>query len=101
LGACAIKSDGSIYCWGRNSNAELGIGAANSDNGIYPNPVLLTEKAVFKSIEAGEHNYCALSHDAEVWCWGRNDYGQAGFDDSVVNILKPQKNCCFIRCYSN
>ncbi len=90
-GACAIKSDGSIYCWGSNTNAALGLGAANSDNGIYPNPVLLTEKAVFKSIEAGYNNYCALSHDDEVWCWGNNNYGQAGFDVSDTNILKPQK----------
>jgi alpha-tubulin suppressor-like RCC1 family protein len=30
------------------------------------------------SVAAGFNHYCAVKRDGTLWCWGRNEYGQAG-----------------------
>src|SRR5262245_58372544 len=37
------------------------------------------------SVAAGAEHACSLRADGTVWCWGRNDYGQLGVDQSATD----------------
>ncbi len=79
---CAIGSNDKAYCWGNNSNGQLG------NNGSIFAPPELTPVAVaqgdmpagvtFKSISAGGINTCAIGSDNKAYCWGDNTFGEGG-----------------------
>jgi alpha-tubulin suppressor-like RCC1 family protein len=72
---CALLIDGSVQCWGDNSNGQLG------DGGTTPSsiPVLVTGLSnTATAIAAGFSHSCALLSDGSVQCWGDNFYGQLG-----------------------
>jgi len=71
---CALLSNGSIKCWGDNSDEELGDGTSNDS----PTPVLVTNIANAVAITAGVYHTCALLSDGSAKCWGYNDYGELG-----------------------
>ena len=78
---CAVKSDGTVFCWGRNFFGELGDGT--NEDSLEPVMVEGIDDAV--SVTAGREHYCALRQDGRVSCWGRNRYGSLGngtFTDS-------------------
>ncbi len=72
--SCAVKTDGSAWCWGTNSFGELGSAGGNKSvptavSGFGSN----TDK-----ISAGMDKTCAIKIDGSAWCWGRNTYGELG-----------------------
>lgn len=71
---CAIKSDGTLWCWGRNSEGQLGVG----DNvaRFVPTQVNLPKPAM--KVAAGECHTCAAVSDGTLYCWGCNSHGQTG-----------------------
>jgi alpha-tubulin suppressor-like RCC1 family protein len=72
---CALKSDGSVACWGTNESGELGDGTQN--NAPSPVPVKGLSGAA-TAIAAGEAHTCALIKDGSVQCWGYDFSGQLG-----------------------
>ena len=79
--SCAVKSDGTVFCWGRNFFGELGDGT--NEDSLEPVMVEGIDDAV--SVTAGREHYCALRQDGRVSCWGRNRDGSLGngtFTDS-------------------
>ncbi|MBA2663172.1 MAG: hypothetical protein H0U74_12845 [Bradymonadaceae bacterium] len=75
---CAVRSDGSVWCWGRNQNHQFGqLATANTHV-----PVRIAVEGVFKSVAAGTHHTCALNTGGEVYCWGGNWFGQTGAPSS-------------------
>jgi alpha-tubulin suppressor-like RCC1 family protein len=74
---CAIKQGGLIYCWGQNAFGQLGrdIGGAPFDR--VPAPI--SDVGPWTHLEAGADHTCARRQlGGEVYCWGRNDFGQCG-----------------------
>jgi alpha-tubulin suppressor-like RCC1 family protein len=72
---CALASDGSVACWGADSNGEMGNGAATAR---VPAPVAassMTGRTVTQ-ITAGYDNFCALA--GTVYCWCKDRYGDLG-----------------------
>lgn len=65
--ACSINN-GRLYCWGENSNGELGIG--NNMSQATPQLVggALTGKYV-SQVDVNDANTCAIA-DGEAYCWG-------------------------------
>ena len=72
---CAVKTDGSAWCWGYNGAGVLGDGSAEP-NSLVPVPVQLAVGA--KAVAAGYSHTCAIATDGSVWCWGDNRAGQLG-----------------------
>lgn len=71
---CAVRSDGSVFCWGDNSEGAIGDGTHTrrlSPTGV-PG---LTDAVV---VNAGYGHTCALRMGGSVVCWGRNGEGQLG-----------------------
>lgn len=80
---CALKTDGTAYCWGSDRDGQLGTMDADtvcgSANNQYPCtlvPRRVDTKLTFRSISAGLRHTCAISTDRQAYCWGNNDDGQ-------------------------
>lgn len=77
--ACALKSSGSVACWGANGSGQLGTGPAGfADERAAPLEVPGITGAV--AIAAGVYHSCAITTGARVSCWGDNRFGQLGKD---------------------
>src|SRR5882672_7827420 len=70
---CAIKGDGSLWCWGRNFDGELGIGSSASQQVM---PVLVASLGNnVVEVAAGDTKTCARKSDGTLWCWGASYVG--------------------------
>ena len=79
---CAVVSDGTVACWGRNNNGQLGTGNnIDSNTPVVVTGGALTNKYVTQ-ITAGDLHTCALISDGTVACWGLNSSGQLGTGDT-------------------
>ena len=85
---CAIKTDGSLWCWGDNSFGQLGIGAGTL--GVTaPKQV---GDAMWSSVSIRHQTTCGIESNGTLWCWGLNTYGQVGNGDDAAtkaNVLAP------------
>jgi len=71
---CALLLDGTVRCWGGNSQGALGHGTERCPYRAVP----VLGLAGATAIAAGDGYSCALLIDGTVTCWGRNDWGQLG-----------------------
>lgn len=65
---CAVLLDGSLQCWGRNTDRQLGTG----DEIQYRSPLAVGTDTEFLSLALGQQHSCALKSDDTLWCWGHN-----------------------------
>jgi len=75
---CAVKSDGTVWCWGANDVGQLGDGTAPGEARPHATQVALPAGVHASYVGCGEVHACALSQDGNVWCWGGNDALQLG-----------------------
>jgi len=87
---CALKSDGTLWCWGENRNCAddiTGVGGGqlgnNTDvaNSNVAVQVQREDGQPFNNIVEVTADYCrACARDSAggVWCWGQNAYGSLG-----------------------
>jgi alpha-tubulin suppressor-like RCC1 family protein len=85
--ACALRADGSVWCWGQNDYGQLGLGYADTALGddepvADGREVNLGGPAI--DIGVGQSHSCALMADGSVRCWGRNSYGQLGIESRTT-----------------
>lgn len=85
LHTCAKRSNGTLWCWGGNSEGQLGIGTT-LDTTTPEQVVALTNAAAGVAI-GGDHS-CASKTDGTVWCWGWNQRGQLG-DGTTTSKSAP------------
>jgi alpha-tubulin suppressor-like RCC1 family protein len=83
---CAIGRDRRAYCWGDNTEGQLGDGTTESRDA----PVLV--KGPFNEdvvdISAGYTHSCLVRGNSDLYCWGKNDRGQLG-DGTKDNRYEP------------
>jgi alpha-tubulin suppressor-like RCC1 family protein len=72
---CAVRTDGSTWCWGANEYGQLGRSPYTASS--VPTRVNNLNGAALTS-DAGSVHGCALIDNGTVWCWGGNGYGQIG-----------------------
>jgi alpha-tubulin suppressor-like RCC1 family protein len=87
--SCALLSDNSVWCWGRNSFGELGISNTTNRSTI---PVKVQfaagTSASVKAIAAGTYHSCAVFSDETAQCWGDNEFGELG-DGTTTSTSVP------------
>ncbi|MGO8674134.1 MAG: choice-of-anchor tandem repeat GloVer-containing protein, partial [Capsulimonadaceae bacterium] len=70
----ALRSDGTVWSWGDNSDGQLGNGTTTSSLV----PVQVSGLAGVTSIAMGGNFCLVLRSDGTVWAWGWNNYGELG-----------------------
>lgn len=75
--ACVV-ADSRVYCWGRNGYGQLGNGLTASSNVPVAVSTATGMTEQIKQVVTGGEHACALTVGGDVWCWGRNNYGQIG-----------------------
>jgi len=74
---CGIEDvTGSVYCWGQNDRGQLGLGLTEAFP--IPTPTVITALSGFTALAAGWYHTCGVTTAQNVYCWGRNNYGQLG-----------------------
>jgi alpha-tubulin suppressor-like RCC1 family protein len=87
--SCALLSSGQVYCWGAQSEGQLGNDTPLSSPSALPVRVSAlgtdAEAALTNvvAIDAGGAHSCAVLKDGTVRCWGRNDSGELGTGDTL------------------
>jgi hypothetical protein len=76
--SCALITDATLRCWGRNDQGQLGNGTTTDA----ATPVRPNLRGV-KDIVLGKAHACALLDDESVTCWGQINFGEKG------NVLAP------------
>jgi alpha-tubulin suppressor-like RCC1 family protein len=66
---CAIAIDGTLWCWGRNTGGELGVGPGMPIQIRRPTAVPGDR---FRSVVAGQGHTCAIRVDGDLFCWGQD-----------------------------
>jgi alpha-tubulin suppressor-like RCC1 family protein len=82
--ACALLADGTVRCWGRDTNGQLGDGQHTSAS----TPVQVKGITDAVAVSAGGYHGCALLADSSVECWGSNNEGQLG-DGTTASSATP------------
>ncbi len=72
---CGIRTDGSLWCWGRNARGELGLGPSAA--GQLRSPMQVGVEEDFSIVSAGQNHTCAI-RGGELYCWGENTSSQLG-----------------------
>ncbi|MBK8010238.1 MAG: hypothetical protein IPK13_02760 [Deltaproteobacteria bacterium] len=86
--SCALKDDGTLWCWGRNDMGQGGDGTTftHPTTPVQVGPSQLGDQVV--SMSVGYYHACALKTDGTVWCWGGNvTDGSVG--DGTFDFARP------------
>ncbi|WP_369814309.1 RCC1 domain-containing protein, partial [Flavobacterium sp. Leaf359] len=81
-----IKSDGTLWAWGRNNYGQLGIG--NTTN--TPVKTQVGTASNWQSIEGGQFHTVAIKADGTLWTWGFNSSGQLGLGNTTNRTTPTQ-----------
>jgi alpha-tubulin suppressor-like RCC1 family protein len=82
----AIKTDGTLWAWGRNYGGSLGLGDPTSIN--RSSPVQVNVGTTWSKVSSSEHAASAIKTDGTLWSWGRNNQGKLGLGDTT-NVSSP------------
>jgi alpha-tubulin suppressor-like RCC1 family protein len=89
---CAVTTSGRAYCWGNDSNGQVGDNASGAGlSRLTPTAVntstgLTTTNVARMAI--GNLNACAITTAGQAYCWGANGNGEVG-DNSTTQRLVP------------
>ena len=85
--SCALKSNGTVWCWGDNSEGQLGDSTADSSSfAVQVKKADTTPLSTVTAISVGTDHACAILSDKSAWCWGDNSDGATGAGTTVANL---------------
>ncbi len=101
----ALKSDGTVWSWGRNTDGQLGDGIpGNVDTycmDYSTTPVQAVGLTNVTSISASDWNMLALRNDGSVWMWGRYNNTPISHEFPYYDAPTPVQNLSGIISISN
>lgn len=81
---CALLSDKSIRCWGRNQNGQLGLGNTTVMSTQLPVTIgAISVGGMVNQIAASSNQTCARLSTGALRCWGNNSLGQLGLGNTT------------------
>ena len=88
LSSCALLANGTVRCWGDGSRGQLGRGdTTDSTTPVQVETSAGVPLANVTQIAAGINHFCAISA-GNLFCWGRNDFGQIG-NNTTIDQIRP------------
>jgi len=76
----AIKTDGTLWCWGNNGDGQLGL----NNKTQYSSPVQMSASTDWSSVHPTLQGGFALKTDGTLWAWGNNTTGTCGQNSTSV-----------------
>tara|TARA_B100001250_G_C19718250_1_gene752584 strand:+ start:31 stop:1254 length:1224 start_codon:yes stop_codon:yes gene_type:complete len=87
--AGAIKTDGSLWTWGRNSApGSQGGWLGHNNTTTYSSPVQIP--GTWENAHQGNYSSMGVKTDGTLWAWGRNGSGELGQNDTVYQSSPVQ-----------
>jgi alpha-tubulin suppressor-like RCC1 family protein len=87
---CAIRTGGTLWCWGYATEGQLGLGPVNDET--FPVQVTTPAPGGWASVAAGYYHTCATRAGGTLWCWGNNLEGEVGIGSgSSTRQYLPQQ----------
>lgn len=81
-----IKSNGTLWAWGDNTNGQLGNGTQIAQNA----PMQIGSASSWVKVISGNGHSLANKADGTLWAWGDNSFGQLG-DGTNTNRYSPNQ----------
>jgi alpha-tubulin suppressor-like RCC1 family protein len=88
---CAILNDDTLKCWGDNTYGQLGYSNTTTISSPNNAPVSFATGRSVLQVSAGIAHTCALLDDNTVRCWGKNESGQLG-RENTDSLTAPAAN---------
>jgi alpha-tubulin suppressor-like RCC1 family protein len=90
--ACALRQNGSVWCWGSNDSGQVGDGTTKDRYlpvaVIFPFSGSIPKIGIVR-ITAGVDHSCAIDETNSLYCWGGNSLGEAGLGQQVLSATAP------------
>ena len=77
--AGSVKTDGTMWTWGSNSQSQLGTGNTTD----YSSPVQIGALTNWLNSAAGHYHSHHVKTDGTLWTWGRGAYGALGLGSTT------------------
>jgi alpha-tubulin suppressor-like RCC1 family protein len=74
-GGCAIRTDGTLWCWGSNIDGQVGAGLTQS---ICESPRQIGSATDWAFVAVGPWSTAAVKTTGTLWAWGYNNSGELG-----------------------
>jgi alpha-tubulin suppressor-like RCC1 family protein len=85
--ACAIRTNGRLYCWGDDGHGQLGNGGTNEDATI---PIEVAgDFTDWVGLSAGGDHTCARRGAGRLYCWGSDADGELGEGPGTADQPEP------------
>ena len=84
----AIKSDGTLWTWGKNDKGQIGDNDTTSTNRLTP-VTTFSGGTTWKQVSAGREHTAAIKTDGTLWGWGSNGNRQLGNNSTTTFIYTP------------
>ncbi|HKY98804.1 MAG TPA: Ig-like domain-containing protein [Gemmatimonadaceae bacterium] len=93
---CALTAAGSVFCWGDDTDLQLGRGPYTGGGSLSATPVQVGQGerpagVTFTSVSTGSRNSCGVGSDGNAYCWGSNIFGALGNTLQAAFRGFPQK----------
>jgi alpha-tubulin suppressor-like RCC1 family protein len=82
---CGPTTANRLYCWGVNSDGQLGDGTRIDRL----RPVPVSGRRQYRQLAAGALHTCAVTTSGRAFCWGFNGNGPLGIGSTAVRRLEP------------
>ena len=80
----AVKTDGTLWTWGRNNSGQLGLGNSGAPY-RYSSPKQVGALTSWLKINAGYAFALSVKTDGTLWAWGQNDsWGNLGLGNRTT-----------------
>ena len=79
--ACAVKTNGRLFCWGSDFRGTLGNGGADVDRAS----PFQAGGADWASVAVGSSHSCAVRTTGTLWCWGIDFQGSLGLGPNAAD----------------
>ena len=76
---CGIRAPGRLYCWGRNTESQLGQGVTEPQQ--MRAPVRVGGDEDWVEVGCSQSTTCARKRDGSLWCWGAQPSGALAVGD--------------------
>jgi len=82
----AVKTDGTLWTWGRNYYGGLGLGNTTS----YSSPKQVGALTTWSNVQTGGNWVLAIKTDGTLWGWGGGGFGNLGLNNTI-NYSSPKQ----------